>query len=65
VAGFGAEIAASVAEELHFELKAPVRRLGAPRIPIAYAPPLEDRARVSDTAIIDAVKGMVVPDAAT
>src|SRR5690606_31133128 len=36
VAGFGAEIAASVAEALHHDLKAPVRRLGAPRIPVAY-----------------------------
>ncbi len=61
VAGFGAEIAASVAEALHHDLKAPVRRLGAPRIPIAYAPALEDCARVSDTAIIDAVQGLVTP----
>ncbi|MGB3244450.1 MAG: alpha-ketoacid dehydrogenase subunit beta [Sulfitobacter sp.] len=61
VAGFGAEIAASVAEALHFDLKAPVRRLGAPRIPIAYAPALEDCARVSDKAIIDAVQQLVTP----
>ncbi|MFV0514407.1 MAG: alpha-ketoacid dehydrogenase subunit beta [Jhaorihella sp.] len=61
VAGFGAEIAASVAEALHHDLKAPVRRLGAPRIPIAYAPPLEDRARVGDDAIADAVRGLVAP----
>lgn len=61
VAGFGAEIAASVAEALHHDLRAPVRRLGAPRIPIAYAPALEDRARVSDTAITDAVQGMIAP----
>ncbi len=61
VAGFGAEIAASVAEALHHDLKAPVRRLGAPRIPIAYAPALEDCARVSDGAIIDTVQQMVKP----
>ncbi|MDU9005952.1 alpha-ketoacid dehydrogenase subunit beta [Sedimentitalea todarodis] len=61
VSGFGAEIAASVAEALHHDLKAPVRRLGAPRIPIAYAPVLEDRARVSDQAIIDAVQGLMSP----
>jgi pyruvate dehydrogenase E1 component beta subunit len=61
VAGFGAEIAASVAEALHFDLKAPVRRLGAPRIPIAYAPVLEDRARVSDDAIINAVQDLIKP----
>ncbi len=61
VSGFGAEIAASVAEALHHELKAPIRRLGAPRIPVAYAPALEDRARVGDAAIIDAVRGLVAP----
>lgn len=61
VAGFGAEIAASVAEALHHDLKAPVRRLGAPRIPIAYAPTLEDRARVSQDNIIDAVRGLIAP----
>ncbi len=52
--GFGAEVAATVAEELG----APVRRLGAPRIPIPYAPPLEDRARVTEGMIIDAVRKM-------
>ena len=52
--GFGAEVAATVAEELG----APVRRLGAPRIPIAYAPPLEDQARVTDEMIAAAVREM-------
>ena len=46
VGGFGAEIAATVAEELFERLRAPVRRLGAPRIPIGYAPPLEDQAKI-------------------
>lgn len=46
VVGFGAEIAATVAEELFDRLRAPVRRLGAPRIPIGYAPPLEDQAKI-------------------
>ena len=41
-AGFGAEIAATVAEELGI----PVKRLGAPRIPVGYSTPLEDEARV-------------------
>jgi len=61
VAGFGAEIAATVAEALHARLKAPVRRLGAPRIPVAYAPPLEDRARVREDQIVEAVRGMTAP----
>ena len=54
VGGFGAEVAATVAEELG----APVRRLGAPRIPIPYAPPLEDRARVTEDMIAAAVLEM-------
>lgn len=61
VSGFGAEIAASVAEALHFHLKAAVRRLGAPRIPIAYSPGMEDQARVSDEAIIAALRGLMTP----
>lgn len=59
VAGFGAEIAAVVAETLDDALKAPVRRLGAPRIPVAYAPPLEDRARVGAADIAAAVRALV------
>jgi pyruvate dehydrogenase E1 component beta subunit len=42
-AGFGAEIAATVAEELGV----PVRRVGAPRIPVGYARTLEDVGRIS------------------
>jgi pyruvate/2-oxoglutarate/acetoin dehydrogenase E1 component len=46
-AGLGAEIAATVAEELNF----PVRRLGAPRIPVGYATTLEDEARITPQKI--------------
>ncbi|MEK7436609.1 MAG: transketolase C-terminal domain-containing protein [Pseudomonadota bacterium] len=42
-AGFGAEVTATVAEELGI----PVRRVGAPRIPVGYARTLEDVARIS------------------
>jgi pyruvate dehydrogenase E1 component beta subunit len=51
-AGFGAEIAASVAEALG----CPVRRLGAPRIPVGYAPTLEAVARVDAALIATAVR---------
>jgi acetoin:2,6-dichlorophenolindophenol oxidoreductase subunit beta len=57
--GFGAEIAASAGEALFGELKAPVRRLGAPRIPIPYAPPLEDICRVNPAQIAEAVRGLL------
>jgi pyruvate dehydrogenase E1 component beta subunit len=52
VAGFGAEIAATVAEALG----CPVRRLGAPRIPVGYAPTLESEARIDATKIAAAAR---------
>jgi pyruvate/2-oxoglutarate/acetoin dehydrogenase E1 component len=52
VAGFGAEIAAAVAEALG----CPVRRLGAPRIPVGYAAVLEAEARVDATKIAACVR---------
>jgi pyruvate/2-oxoglutarate/acetoin dehydrogenase E1 component len=39
--GFGAEIAATVAEEAFEDLDAPVRRLTAPDTPVPFSPPLE------------------------
>ena len=56
VGGFGAEIAATVAEEFTGELTAPIRRLGSPRAPISYAKPLEDRLRVTPEAMIEAAE---------
>jgi pyruvate dehydrogenase E1 component beta subunit len=59
VGGFGAEIAASVAEAMHRQLKAPVKRIGAPRAPISYAPPLEDAVRVTPARIAAAAMALV------
>ena len=53
VAGFGAEIAASVAEALNV----PVKRLGAPRIPVGYAQPLENESRLTADKIVAVAKG--------
>ena len=39
--GFGAEIAATIAEEAFEQLDAPVRRLAAPDAPAPFAPTLE------------------------
>ena len=56
VGGFGAEVAAVVSEALFGSLKAPVKRLGAPRVPIPYAKPLEDMLRVGPDAIATAIR---------
>jgi pyruvate dehydrogenase E1 component beta subunit len=42
-AGFGAEIAATIAEAVG----ARVKRLGGPRVPVGYAKPLEDESRIT------------------
>ncbi len=59
VGGFGAEVCATVAEHGHGVLKGPVRRLAAPRIPISYAPPLEDQVRVTPEMIVSTVTDML------
>lgn len=61
VGGFGAEIAATIAERYGADLKAPVRRLGAPRAPVGYAPPVEDALRVTEAAIVAAAHSMMKP----
>ncbi|BBK35076.1 pyruvate dehydrogenase subunit beta [Allostella sp. ATCC 35155] len=57
--GFGGEIAATVGEALFGALKAPVRRLGAPRIPVAYAPVLEAESRIMPAKVAAAARAMV------
>ncbi len=59
VGGFGAEVLATVAEHAFDALKAPPKRLGAPRSLVAYAPNLEDRMRVTPDMMVAAVKGMM------
>ena len=59
VGGFGAEIAATVAEELHGQLKAPVRRVGAPKLPIGYAPTLENAIKLGPERLDAAIAGMM------
>lgn len=54
-AGFGAEIAATAAEELGIRVK----RLGAPRIPVGYAPVLEAQSRVGVDAVAQAAQVLV------
>ncbi len=40
--GFGGEIAAVVAEKALGYLDAPIKRVGAPWVPVPFSPPLED-----------------------
>ena len=54
-AGFGAEIAATAAETVGCKVK----RLGAPRIPVGYAPVLEAQSRVTATDIAAAARGLL------
>lgn len=54
-AGFGAEIAAEVAERLGVRVK----RLGSPRIPVGYSKPLEDEARIGSAEILKALETFI------
>lgn len=57
--GPGGEIASTIAEELFGQLKAPVRRLGAPKSPVPFAKVLEDAYIVSPERVADAVKALM------
>ncbi len=54
-AGFGAEIAATVAEHTG----ARVARLGAPRIPVGYAPTLEAQSRIGAAQVVQAAQRLL------
>jgi pyruvate dehydrogenase E1 component beta subunit len=58
-AGFGAEIAAEVAEQLGVRVK----RLGGPRIPVGYSKPLEDEARFGSGEIVRALEELIQGEA--
>ena len=50
----GRERLAEVSEQLWSTLRAPVRRLGAPRTPVPFSLPLEEACRVSVDMIVRA-----------
>jgi pyruvate/2-oxoglutarate/acetoin dehydrogenase E1 component len=54
-AGFGAEIAATAAEQVGCR----VARLGAPRIPVGYAPVLEAQSRLTEADVVDAARRLL------
>ena len=55
VAGFGAEIAASAAEQIGCK----VRRVGAPRIPVGYAQVLENESRLTVAKVEAAARALL------
>ena len=59
VGGFGAEVVAIVSEKVGAALQGRVRRLGAPRALIAYAPNLENKMRVTAEMIVDAARDLM------
>jgi acetoin:2,6-dichlorophenolindophenol oxidoreductase subunit beta len=57
--GFGAEIAAQLADVAFDSLHAPIARVGAPHTPVPVSPPLEDAYRPGVDEIAAAVKATV------
>jgi len=57
--GFGAEIASTVAEEAFDALKAPIRRVAAPDIPVPVSPPQEKYNRPGPEKVVEAVRALL------
>ena len=57
--GYGAEIAATVAEKAFSSLKAPIMRVAAPDIPVPVSPPQEAFFKPSPEKVISAVRAIM------
>lgn len=58
--GFGGEIAALAADEAFSYLKAPVKRVTGPDIPVPFSPPLEQFYLPDENQLIEAVKSVLL-----
>jgi pyruvate dehydrogenase E1 component beta subunit len=58
-AGWGAEIAATIQEELFDYLDAPIRRVGAKNVHIPFSPPLQDFVVPDRKSVIEAVRSVL------
>ena len=54
--GFGAEIAARIAGQLFEHLDAPIARVGAKNVPVAYSPDLEEAILPQSADILKAIR---------
>ncbi len=59
VGGFGAEVVATMVDRLGPANIKAARRIGAPRIPIPFSPPLENEIRVTPAKIVAAAKAAI------
>jgi pyruvate/2-oxoglutarate/acetoin dehydrogenase E1 component len=57
--GYGAEIAATLAEECIDRLDGPIKRVAAIDTPVPFSPPLEGRYLPNESKIVDAVKSIL------
>ena len=57
-AGFGAEVAATIAERAFDHLDAPVARVGSLDVPVPFSPPMEEYVLPTAGRVVDAVRAM-------
>lgn len=57
--GIAAELAARIVEEGFDKLKAPIRRVTTPDVPIPFSPPLEEFVTPTESRIIEAIRSVL------